>query len=282
MAWKEIIGQNRTKNILQKAILEKRLPGAYFLWGLEGIGKDAIALEFAKTVNCHTPIITENGIDACGECPSCKKARDFKHPNIVFITSLPAGKAGDSKNDSPYAHLDEEQLELLREEMNHKAADPYYKIQMPNANQIRVSSIRSLKKSLMLTATEKGRRCIIISNAEQMNTEAANAFLKTLEEPHDNITILMTCSRQEMILQTILSRCQQVFCEPLPDEAVAEALVGRNNIPEAEAKLAAAFAQGSYSKALEFLDDEMKKMRMDVVETFRVSLKKKSLPKCPF
>lgn len=274
MAWKEIIGQQRVKKILQRSIVEKRAHHAYFFWGLEGIGKDALALEFAKTVNCKKPIIDGETIEACNECSSCKKADNMQHPNIQYICSLPAGKGTDSRNDGPYSKLNDDQIALIQEELKHKSKNPYHRIAIPNANQIRVSSIRHVKRSLALGASESGRRCIIISNADEMNTESANAFLKTLEEPHDNITILITCSRHELILPTILSRCQQVFCEPLSEEDIAATLESKYSISEAEAKLAAAFSQGSFTKALEYLDEDMKKFRELVVNAFRISLKK--------
>lgn len=51
MAWNTIIGQQRVKKILQRAITEQKIPHGYCFWGMEGVGKDALALEFAKTVN---------------------------------------------------------------------------------------------------------------------------------------------------------------------------------------------------------------------------------------
>jgi len=106
-----------------------------------------------------------------------------------------------------------------------------------------------------------------------MNVEAANAFLKTLEEPHSNTTIIMTTSAHDRILPTIMSRSQQFHIEPLSDNDIIEALYRNHNIPKDEGKLISAFAQGSYSQALEYLDADMKLFRMEVVEIFRNSLK---------
>jgi DNA polymerase-3 subunit delta' len=146
---------------------------------------------------------------------------------------------------------------------------------MSNSNQIRIASIRELKRKLILTSSGEGRVCVIVSRADEMTTEAANAFLKTLEEPHENVTIIITTSRQDVILPTILSRCQQVRCEPLSDGDISEALQNRNNIPKQEATLISAFAQGSYTRAVDFLGEAMQELRENAIEFLRSMLKKK-------
>lgn len=274
MTWKKIIGQNRAKKILQRAILENRIAHAYCLWGNEGIGKEALALEFARTVNCENPFIGEHEIEACGVCHSCRQSEKLQHPNIGLIFSLPAGTGSSSKNDSAFDKLSDEQYQTVMEQIELKAADQYYKISIPNATQIKIASIRDIKKNLFMTSSGRGRRCIIIFNAEEMSTESANAFLKSLEEPNENTTILLTSSRHEAILPTILSRCQQIRCEPLSDDDICSALVEKYKLESGRAKLISALAQGSFSRAVEFLDSDMAELREDVVNILRTSLKK--------
>ena len=218
MAWNAIIGQEKVKNLLQKAIIDNRIANSYCFWGLDGIGKDALAIEFAKSANCINPIIYGNTIQACDSCSSCKEITNLQSQSLEIIFSLPAGKTPDGHSDDPIAKLSDEQIDLIQEQIALKAENPYHKISIPNANQIKISSIRGLKKKLTLTSGSRGRRFVIISNADEMNSESANSFLKTLEEPHDNITIILTTSRPDTILPTILSRCQQVRCQPLPFE----------------------------------------------------------------
>lgn len=102
--------------------------------------------------------------------------------------------------------------------------------------------------------------------------EAANAFLKTLEEPHAHITIILTTSRREQVLSTILSRCQQVRCAPLADEDIAATLVQQFAINAGDAQLTARLADGSYSRAIELLRDDVQQLRMDVVSFLRIVL----------
>jgi DNA polymerase-3 subunit delta' len=274
MAWNSIIGQQRVKTILQRAILEHKIPHGYCFWGMEGVGKDALALEFAKTVNCPYPRETDDGIEACGTCKSCIQADKIEHPNIKFVFSLPAGKSADSRDDSPIFRLTDDQIKLIQEQLQIKSENPYHNITIPNASQIRISSIRDVKKSVTMSASQQGRRVVIISEADEMTTEAANAFLKTLEEPHDEITLILTTARHDSLPQTILSRCQQIYCDALTDDDIADALTARMNLEYEEARLISSFAQGSYARACEFLDENMRRMRLEVVDLLRSALKK--------
>jgi DNA polymerase-3 subunit delta' len=274
MAWHTIIGQERVKNILQRAIREQRIAHAYCFWGAEGIGKDALALEFAKTLNCEQPRHTQGIIEACGECKSCQQAAHLQHPNIQFVFSLPAGKSvsGEDKGISPLLRLSDDQIQLIQEQLHRKAENPYHNISIPNAAQIRIASIREVKKQISMSSPQRGRRFVIISEADSMNQEAANAFLKTLEEPSSEVTIILTTSRREQILSTILSRCQQIRCDALFDEDIAHALVARESVPLDEARLVARLADGSYSKACELLGEDLRQMRVEIVNLLRIML----------
>ena len=64
MAWNDVIGQDRVKQILQNAFVHDRIASSYLFVGNEGIGKDALAIEFAKLLNCPNPIIEDNGLNS--------------------------------------------------------------------------------------------------------------------------------------------------------------------------------------------------------------------------
>jgi len=276
MSWSKIIAQERVKSLLQRTILENRIANSYCFWGNSGIGKDALAIEFAKTANCQNPIISATMIEACNECSSCRLTNSLQHPNINFIFSLPTGKLSDTKKESAFASLSDEQLDIVNENLRAKAENPYHKISIPNANQIKITSVREVKRNLLLSQVQSGRRFVIVSNADEMTTEAANAFLKTLEEPHENTTIIITTSKRDAILPTILSRCQQIQCSTLTDEEIETALIERLDYPKNQAKLISAFAQGSFVKAMDFMDEDMQTMRESVIGILRAAVKKKN------
>lgn len=276
MSWNKIVGHEKVKRILQNLIVSNRVGHAYCFTGIEGIGKDAAAFQFAKTLNCENQIIIDSYADSCDNCHSCKAFDHLSHPNLDIIFSLPAGKSGDSKDNSSYENLSQEQIDLIKEEIENKAQNNYLPIKIPNATQIKIASIRDIKYKLSLSSFNGRRRFVIILNANEMNQEASNAFLKTLEEPHENITIILITSMPESLLPTILSRCQQINFSPLGDNYIIRKLVLDDNIDEVDARLAAKFAQGSYLKALEFASSNNRMKRNEIVDILRASLKKHS------
>lgn len=275
MGWSSIIGQERVKNILQRAILEQRVAHAYLLWGTAGIGKDALALEFAKTMNCEEPRQSADSIEACDSCRSCRQAQSLQHHNIRLLYPLPSGKGEDSKSSAPIAKLSEDQLNMIQDQLRQKAENPYYDLDIQGASQIRIASIRELNKVVSLASSRSGRRFIIVFDAERMNQEAANAFLKTLEEPSANVTIILTTARRDKLLATIRSRCQQIQCNVLSDSDIAQALVARDDVEPANARLVARLADGSYTRAGELMNDDLHNLRREVVSLFRSILKQR-------
>ncbi len=267
MSWKSVIGQRGVKRMLQRAILQHRLPHAILLTGQEGAGTAAIAIAFARVVNCERPITGEDMIDACGVCHACIQNQGLQHPNVTVVTALPAGKA-DTDED-----LKSDVFDALRLQLREMADDTYDELQLAGATQIRIGQIRHLKQSLSLTASQDGHRVVLILRADEMTAEASNAFLKTLEEPHEGITLILTTSKPTRILPTIASRCQEVICPPLEDDDIIEELVRRNDCTEREARLIAPFAQGSLTRARAFLSEDMNAAREEAVNMLRIALR---------
>ena len=111
---------------------------------------------------------------------SCRLIDKFSQPNLELIYPLPTGSGDESATDK----MSEVQLEELKTQFEKKSKDIYSKIKLKNANTIKVNSIRDIKKKLSMSQGVAGRRVVIVSDADKMNTEAANAFLKTLKEPN--------------------------------------------------------------------------------------------------
>jgi len=270
MAFSSIIGQERTKRLLTAAWKSGTITGAYLFYGISGVGKDALAMEFAKLLNC------ENSSDAgaCGTCHSCKRAAAMQHPNIKFICALPLGKNEDARRDDPISKLEPDTLQAVKDELQKKWADPYYTIAIPKAREIKLSSVREIKKELSFSS-QGGKRVVIISHAEDMNTQSQNALLKTLEEPPTNTVFILTSSARNMLKATILSRCQLVRCDALNTEEIARALVEREGIPSGTAELYARLGAGSYADALRHNTEEFAEARKTAVDFLRFIAMKK-------
>ena len=146
--WREVIGQYKVKKLLQKAMINNKISHAYCFSGAQGVGKEAMSLVFAKTLNCEYPIVYNDYLEACNKCPSCKMAAKLQHPNIKIIHSMPTVKLSDKYSISD--KLSDSQVDEIREQYENKANDLYKKISITKANQIKIASIREIKKKLSL------------------------------------------------------------------------------------------------------------------------------------
>lgn len=255
--------------MLQRCIIDHRVPQALLLTGREGSGTIALALAMARTLNCLRPLVSPTEALPCEACSACLQSATLQHANIKLVMALPAGKA-DSEEDASADVVD-----ALRDVIQAVAHDPYTRVRIPNASMIRIGQIREVKRVLSLSASQQGRRVVIIVNAEEMNVESSNAFLKTLEEPHDDVTIILTTSRPERLLQTIVSRCQELVIPPLPDDMVIAALVERGLCTRDEAALVAPFAEGDIQRASEFVLEDVRGMRTAALALLRAALRGK-------
>ncbi|MFN3385278.1 MAG: DNA polymerase III subunit delta', partial [Candidatus Thermochlorobacter sp.] len=84
MSWANIIGQKQQIAMLRHALQTGRLPNAYLFIGQDGVGKDAVALEFAKTLNCLDSEALQRA-EACDQCESCQQFADLTHPNLEYV-----------------------------------------------------------------------------------------------------------------------------------------------------------------------------------------------------
>lgn len=94
----------------------------------------------------------------------------------------------------------------------------------PEKNEIRVSEIRAIEEALSLRAYEGRRKIVVIDDAETMNQSAANAFLKTLEEPPQDSLLVLITSNAEGLPETIRSRCSRVNFAALSQKACEEVI----------------------------------------------------------
>ena len=179
MALDNILGQDRPKQILEKALRSGRIPNSYLFYGQESVGKKFTAIEVCKALNCETL----SPVDSCDKCPSCLKIEKRIHPDLFILepTKIP-----------------------------------------PTAKRaiIRIEEVRELQKKLAYLPYEGNTKVAIINDAERMTPNAANSFLKTLEEPPTKTLIILIASNPHQLLPTVVSRCQGIRFYPLPNEAI--------------------------------------------------------------
>ena len=164
--------------------LRKRPPHGLLFKGSKGIGKLDLAMNFAESLLCERP--DESGF-SCGQCPSCHWFSQGSHPDFRLMQP--------------------ESLSLDGEETE-SGKKP--------SKQISVDRIRGLADFSGMSAHQGGRRVVVIHPAEAMNTNAANALLKSLEEPPQGLLFILVSHKPQQLLPTILSRCLS-FALPAPD-----------------------------------------------------------------
>ncbi|BCB95663.1 DNA polymerase III subunit delta' [Dissulfurispira thermophila] len=194
MAIRDIIGQDRALRILLGTLKRNRVPSSILMSGDSGIGKKLTAINYAKAINCYEPV----DFDCCDKCPSCKKIDSSIHPDILIVT-----------------------LENVEDifSLKPKEGKDKHRYEFP------IEFVRKLEEVIYLKPYEGKKKVIIIDDADALNISAANAFLKTLEEPPPDSLIILISSNPEGLPDTIRSRCVNVRFYPLSANACREVIL---------------------------------------------------------
>jgi DNA polymerase-3 subunit delta' len=153
----------------------------------------------------------------CGQCRSCRQVARDVHPDVRLV--LPeASKSG---------------------------RDPVLKI----------DQIRELQRQAALAPVEGRAKVFLLRDVDRANLPAANALLKTLEEPPAQVVLLLTSTRAHALLPTIVSRCQTIQLRPLPLDQVAQALQTHWGVEPSQSELLARLSGGRIGWAVARLAD---------------------------
>lgn len=253
MAFERIIGQKRAIGLLQNVLKSGRLGHAYLFDGPVGVGKFAVAVEFARALLCEQP--TESG--ACGQCSSCRQVDQLGHPSLKVL--LPGPKEMDADRE--------------RQLLNELAAEPYNVERTLKHPTISLQRVHELRHFAAFAGQGERGAVVLIPVADRMTQEAANSLLKTLEEPAPGLRLILTTADPGALPATIVSRCQRLRFPPLTDEDVATALVERFNAEPETARMVARLSSGNFSLALSWLEADTSSMWDLAVEFLRAAVK---------
>ena len=218
----QLFGQTRAEADFVTAFNTGRLHHGWLITGPRGVGKATLAWRIARFL--LTLPVDDGGMFGAPPQP------------VTLETSA----------DTPVARrllqLAEPRLFLLRRGLNEK--------ETALTTVISVDEVRRMKSFFALSAADGGRRVAIIDSADEMNTAAANALLKLLEEPPAGVTFLVISHQPQGLLPTIRSRCRELRAGPLNAVALSDALTlaGGDVTPEAAPALAE-LAGGSVGEA---------------------------------
>jgi len=204
-----------------RAALATRRAHALLIQGPQGVGQFDLAITLAQAWLCesaqpHRP---------CGVCASCKLVQAHSHPDLLVLLPEalrePLGWSGSEESDAG------------GEEKSGKRKP---------SKDIRVDDIREAIAFAQTTSARGRAKMVVIHPAERMNGVAANALLKTLEEPPGDSRLLLGCTAPDALLPTIRSRCQALTLR-LPDEAQAGAWLAQQGVQQPQVLLAASGGQ---------------------------------------
>ncbi|MDH3530417.1 MAG: DNA polymerase III subunit, partial [Acidobacteriota bacterium] len=232
-------GNRAIKRLLERVVSEDRVPQALIFAGREGIGKKRFALEMARYFVCTDRL---DGLP-CGKCPACVRSNDFNLPT--------SGKKPDYEKVYFSGHPD---IGMI----------------VPNKNTIYVNAIRNLEEEAHYLPYEGRARVFIVDEAEKLGLSqknAANALLKTLEEPPPTTHIILITSKPSTILQTIHSRCQTIRFSPINDSEIEDHLLETNEISTGDARLKARAAKGSIARAISIDLEDYRRLRLLLLES---------------
>lgn len=225
--WSTLKGHEDQREMFRRAVERKRLSQSYLFVGPDGIGKQVFARRLAQCLLCRASDGDE--LDACGECSSCRPFLAGNHPDFLFVERA-EGKR-------------ELQIEMIAGPKERRGQE-------------------GLCHDLSLRPLEGSRKIAIINDADTMNDESANAFLKTLEEPPERAVLILIGANLDAVMPTIRSRCQLVRFAPLSRADVEALLVEQGMVAsEEDAKFAGALCEGSLTTARQLLRPELRELR---------------------
>ncbi|MCL2218538.1 MAG: hypothetical protein FWC23_01180 [Chitinispirillia bacterium] len=218
LQWNKLVGQNRVKSVIGQAFQVGALGHAYLFCGERGTGKFAAALDIAMALLCR-----HSEARPCGVCPACKKVASYSHPDFHII--MPLFLQNEHKKDG--GSLSDEGWAFAGAEAKRRIGDPYRLPQYSGPPSIPVDWIREANSAIMRGGTEGPANAVIIDGVDTMSHMAANAMLKTLEEPPPGTVMILLTDKPHSVLQTILSRCQTMRFALLPPDTIKSELYKR-------------------------------------------------------
>jgi len=255
MGFADFIGNERIVTALRAMLAGNRVPHAMLFTGPRGVGKYTLARMFAQAANCE-----RLPDDFCGECNTCRAIAQLADPAALIERGLA------ERGENPDTATVERVPLILQSHPDVWALvpDPVRHKNPVARPMVRIGQLRAVQRAAYFRPGTQ-RRVFIVDGAETMRPDAANAFLKILEEPPETATLILLSPNPNLLLPTIQSRCLQFFFAPIGEDRVEEFLKQRTKMKPAERRLAAQLADGSPGAALEIDLEESARLRGDVL-----------------
>jgi DNA polymerase-3 subunit delta' len=216
----ELIGHEKQKNIFLSTLKSKKFHNGYIFSGKEGIGKKLFALEFARSILCSK----QNHFKDC-DCEECKLA--LNHPDLELID-----------------------LESINKNLSQKE----------KKHSISIEIVRNLSEFAQTFPSRAKNKVCIINDVHLMLVDAANAFLKTLEEPANGVIFILITHKYEKLLPTIKSRCINIEFSRLKDSEIKQ-ILEKNSYENINNEIIKS-SSGSVLTAIDFINKQEKGLQI--------------------
>lgn len=211
-----LFGHASLKKQLADAVGRGALPASLLFQGPRGVGKQRLAIWLAQLLLCE-----KAGSEPCGACTQCRFTAKLTHPDLHWFFPRPRLKDSDPSLED--VNADQSEAVAERVERGGLYSAP------PGDEAIYVATVRAIVQSAAISPALSRRKVYIVGDAERMvsqtgSDQAANAFLKLLEEPPSDTFIILTSSEPGALLPTIRSRVVSLRVSPLTNAEVKEFL----------------------------------------------------------
>jgi len=275
MLFADVIGQQNTKRHLLEMVEQNRLSHALIFLGKEGCGALSLALAFAQyisllpasakqdaepslfgePVEAIKPVFPKTAAEADAfmqKQAAFSKANNYIHPDIHFSYPVIPKKPGDKPVSTDYI---QDWREFIQQFAYGNVYDWLQFIGAENKQgNITAEECNDIIRTLNLKSFESPYKILVMWMPEYLGKEG-NKLLKLIEEPPADTLFILVAENEDLILPTILSRCQLIKINALENNDISEALKKRAQTDAATAEQTAAIAQGNYREALQLLQN---------------------------
>ena len=235
MSFESIQGQDRAVSFLKGSLQSGRISHAYIFYGPRGVGKMLAAVNFAKALNCEAP--------------------DAKHCDPEPVEGSHPGRVEGCDRCAACKKI---------EALTHP---DFCVVRQPDgALSIGINEIRGLIGDINLKPYEAKKKVYVLDRVNALTDQAANALLKTLEEPPTDSVLILIVENLGALLPTIVSRSQVVKFFTLATDTIRDILVKAHGVEDNKAGVLASLASGSIGEAIRYKDGKFFEKRSALVK----------------
>jgi len=247
MLFRDIVGQEATKEELFRGHKKGRIPHCQLFYGPKGCGSLPLAIAYARMVLCEEEALSNQ---ACN-----LRVSELKHPDLHFI--FPVANTQEILTKAISANFLPQWRAFLHSNSYASLYDWFLSIGIENKQgKIGKDEVSDLVKKMSLKSYEGGWKVAIIWMAERMNLSATNKLLKLIEEPPKKTLFLFVSEDIRSLADTLISRCQKIELKPLSSKKMSKALVQKGYSKE-EASGASVKSTGNFNEALKFVSNKV-------------------------